>query len=112
MNRRGLLFSAALHLAVFFGVLIGPAPPDFRWEPQDAIAVELVSLIAIPDPPAAPVARPEPVREPEPLPPPVPDPIPEPEPEPKVEPRVDPPPADDRNVRPDRSRADRLRPGA
>lgn len=92
MNRRGLLLSAALHTAAFLLVFLGPAPRDFRWEPQDAIAVNLVSPVPLPEPP---VARPEPVRTPDPLPPPVPDPVPEPEPEPEpeVKPKEDPPPA-------------------
>lgn len=101
MSRLGLGLSITLHVLLFVAVLIGPRPPKFEWEPQDAVAVELVQDFDFPEPAnlPAPQARPEKAVDPERKPPVteserVPEIIeePDPEPEPQVEePKTDPP---------------------
>jgi TonB family protein len=80
---RGLVWSGALHLAVFFAFLLGPGPRPLEWDRADAVPVDLVSL---------PVQLPAPVPQP-----PAPEPIvPEPEPAPpqEVKPQSTPPARD------------------
>ena len=92
--------SVTLHVLLFVAVLIGPRPPKFEWEPQDAVAVELVQDFDFPEPADLPTPQARPEKPVEPETPPVtetervPEIIqePDPEPEPKVEePKPDPP---------------------
>jgi protein TonB len=56
---RGLIWSGALHGAVFVVFLLGPGPKPFEWDRADAVPVDLVSMpVEIPDPTPPP---PEPV---------------------------------------------------
>jgi TonB family protein len=41
--KKGLVFSAALHLALFLALLLGPGPKAFEWDRVDAIPVDLVA---------------------------------------------------------------------
>ena len=98
--RRALVYSAALHVAVFTVAWFG-APALFRKPPVEdqPVAVELVSLEDIPrkPPPEPPKPAPPPVAKPAPPPPPPPPPAATPEPppqaaEPAPEPEPPPPP--------------------
>jgi len=68
---RGLIWSGALHVAVFVVFLLGPGPKTLEWDRADAVPVDLVSMpVEIPVPATAP-AEPEPepiVPDPEPVP--------------------------------------------
>jgi len=58
---RGLIWSGALHVAVFVLFLLGPGPKPFEWDRADAVPVDLVSApVEIPDP-TPPPPEPKPV---------------------------------------------------
>ena len=65
--KRGLIFSSALHLAVFLLFWIGPRPKAFEWERAEAIAVNLAPAFEPPEP--EPVVEAPPVEQPKPDPP-------------------------------------------
>ena len=95
LRRRSLIWSFAIHVALFALLLVASlAPWPNRREPEDVMA-EFTVAVPPPSDESAPAPEPEPEPAPEPEPEPEPEPAPEPEPEPEPVPDPDPIPLPD-----------------